>query len=232
MKFSTPSFLYLLIRWTLKSIPFHWKNDKTLFPVKTALQSYSKGKLNRFSVMPPPPNPALSLTHRNAGQIISAKTSQFPFMLSSRIPSVVTALLNSLSISLCFLTCQSQAPDPSHYSSSGILAEVLYWIWVLGSGYFFLNAIPVHTTLLIPIPSKPPNSLLFLLWAVSRALWYSISGFNSPSEVLNPNLDSLLKFKPWNIYCLSTMPHVLPLSEPPCRPAIPPSCHFVASPYI
>lgn len=70
-----------------------------------------------------------------------------------------------------------------------------------------------------------------MLWAVSRALWYSTSRFNSPSAVLNPNLDSLLKFK-FFIYSLSTMPDVLLLSNPPCRPAILPLCHFLAFPCI
>lgn len=94
--------------------------------------------------------------------------------------------------------------------------------------HFLINATPVWTTLLIPIPSKPPGSLLWLLWAVSGALWYSISGFNSLSEVLNPNLHSLVKFKSWNVYSLSIVPHVLLLPKPPCRPAVLPSRHFVA----
>lgn len=96
-----------------------------LLTAKTGLHSYTKGKFNRLSAMPLLPNPALSLTQRNAGHIKPVKVSQFPFMLSSAIPIVVTALLNSLSISICFLTCQSQAPDPSHFCSSSILAEVL-----------------------------------------------------------------------------------------------------------
>lgn len=41
--------------------------DKTLPCAKVALQFFMKRKLNRFSVTLPPPNPASSLTHRNAG---------------------------------------------------------------------------------------------------------------------------------------------------------------------
>lgn len=66
--------------------------------------------------------------------------------------------------------------------------------------HFFINAITVWTTLLVPHPSKTASSLWWLLWAVSGALWYSISGFSSLSEVLNSSLHSLVQFKSWNIY--------------------------------
>lgn len=51
----------------LKSTAFFLQSHKTLPCAKVALQFFMKKKLNRFSVTLPPPNPASSLTHRNAG---------------------------------------------------------------------------------------------------------------------------------------------------------------------
>lgn len=125
---------------SVESMLFHWKMTKHFSLLKVLFSPTGKG-ISTYCLSC---QLLLILHHPWLTEIISAKKTQFSFMLSSPIPIVITALLNSLSISFCFLTCQSQVPDPSHYSSPRNLAECPCWILVLVSlvspwawGYFF-----------------------------------------------------------------------------------------------
>lgn len=86
LKFSTPLFLYLFIQWALLRSMNSLGNAKTLILAETALQSYSKGKLKRFSVMWPPSNPAV--THDILYQ------QKHPSTIHAFLSCVITALSN------------------------------------------------------------------------------------------------------------------------------------------
>lgn len=90
LKFSTPSFLYLLREWTLL------KSMNSLGNAKTPLLEWlfsptAKGNSTDFL-----PCHLLLILLYHPGYVIPAKTSQVPFMLSFPVPHVITALPNSL----------------------------------------------------------------------------------------------------------------------------------------
>lgn len=116
LKFSTPS----AVLRSMNSLG----NAKRPIPAETALWSYNKVKLNRFSVMPSPPNPAITqdmLYYQKHPRCPSCFPFLFPvWSVLCQTPSFFYKCHNSLD--------NSVSPHPSKPPSS------LWWLLLAVSG--------------------------------------------------------------------------------------------------